>query len=270
VHPRDAIRVADAAVRRALALDSLSPEAHVALAAVAHSRLDWATAERIAQRAVQLDSLNPIAHWQLGFAALNHGDVSLALRAFQRSRALDPMFATAVFYLGLTEVLSGQTAQGVRNAVLGHELAPALPSGQSVLLLTLMTAGENARAAAYAAQFAERTDDPFRLGMVALALRRGGKVTQAAALERRIEEAPDDVRGVWNGRFLARLGTRDDAGALDAMERAGAGDGDLLQANVLISPIFDGIRAQPRFQAALTRFHLDDSPIGRGLATLTR
>ncbi len=270
VHPRDAIPVAERAARRAVALDSLSAEGHTALAAIAHTRLDWSTAEREAKRAIALDSLNPIAHWQLGFRELNYGNVAAGQRSFERVQALDPMFATGLVYLGLSEVLNGQTEQGVRHAVLGHELTPSVLSGQYMLLWTLLAAGDNARAAAYAAQFAERTDDPMRIGLFSMAMRRGGKVALAAGIEQRLESLPDDVRGVWNGRFLSRFGRGEISGALDAMERAGAGDGDLLYASVLVSPLFDALRTEPRFQAALVLFRLDKSPVRTGLPTRTR
>ena len=270
VHPRDVIPVAERAARRAIALDSLSAEGHTALAAIAHARLDWSTAEREAKRAIALDSLNPIAHWQLGFSAVNYGHVAAAQRAFERVQALDPMFATGLVYLGLSEVLNGQTEQGVRHAVLAYELTPSLLSGQGMLLLTLLWAGDSARAADYAAQFAERTDDPMRIGLFAMAMRRGGKVALAAGIERRLEVIPDDVRGVWNSRFLSRFARGDIPGALDAMERAGAGDGDLLYSSVLVSPLFDALRTQPRFQAALASFHLENSPVRTGLTTRTR
>lgn len=270
VHPRDAIPVAERAARRAIALDSLSAEGYTALAAIAHARLDWSTAEREAKRAIALDSLNPIAHWQLGFSAVNYGNVAAAQRAFERVQALDPMVATGLVYLGISEVLNGQTEQGVRHAVRAHELAPSLLSGQGMLLLTLLTSGDNARAADYAAQFAERTDEPMRIGLFAMAMRRGGKVALAAGIEQRLEDMPNEVRGVWNSRFLARFGRGDISGALDAMEQAGAGDGDLLYSNVLVSPLFDALRTQPRFQAALARFHLENSPVRTGLPTRTR
>jgi eukaryotic-like serine/threonine-protein kinase len=269
VHPRDAIPVAERAARRAIALDSLSTEGHTALAAIALARLDWNTSEQEATRAIALDSLNPIAHWQLGFGAVNYGNVTAAQRAFERAQALDPMFATGLVYLGLSEVLNGQTAEGVRHAVRAHQLTPSLLSGQGMLLLTLLAAGDNARAADYAARFAERTDDPMRIGLFALAMRRGGRVALAAGIEQRLEVMPNDVRGVWNSRFLARFGRGDVSGALDAMEHAGAGDGDLLYSNVLVAPLFDALRTQPRFQAALARFQLENSPVRFGLPNRT-
>jgi eukaryotic-like serine/threonine-protein kinase len=270
VHPREAIPPAEIAARRALALDSLSPEAHTALASIAHARLDWGMAEREALRAIALDSLSATARWQSGFRAANFGDIEAAKRAFMRVRDLDPLFATGLVYLGLTEVLTGQREQGVRDAVRAHELTPSLLSGQAMLLLTLLSAGEDRRAAEYAVRFAETTDDPMRLGLLALAMRRGGKEAIAAAVERRVDALPDDVRGVWNSRFHVRFARGDFAGAVDAMERAGAGDGDLIQSNVLVSPLFDPLRTQPRFQAALRRFHLENSPVRTGLPPRTR
>jgi len=270
VHPRDAIPIAESAARRAIALDSLSAEGHTSLAAIAHARLDWSTTEREAKRAIALDSLNPIAQWMLGFKAVNYGDVAAAQQAFERAQALDPMWATGLFYLGISEVLNGQREPGLRDAVRGYELTPSLLSGQAVLLLTLLTVGDNARAAHYAVRFAEGTDNPMRIGTFALAMRRGGKAALAASIEQRLEGLPNDVRGVCSGRFMSRLGRGDIAGALDAMEQASAGDGDLLYSNVLVSPMFDVLRTQPRFQAALARLHLDNSPVGTGLSPRAR
>ena len=67
-------------------------------------------------------------------------------------------------------------------------------------------------------------------------------------------------RGTWGretGLALTLLGLGDTARALDAMERAAAGDGDLLLSSVSLraaSP--SDLWAQPRYVAVMRRFHL--------------
>ena len=60
VPPEDFLQKADAAARRAVALDPNLAEAHVAMAVVAQDcDWDWATAEREYRRAIELDPTTP-------------------------------------------------------------------------------------------------------------------------------------------------------------------------------------------------------------------
>ncbi len=125
-HMRDVIPTARLAGARALALDSLNPDGHIALSAIASELFDWALAEREIRRAIALDSLSSIAHWRLGFNLANQGHMVDALAAFTRARELDPLSPIILVWEGVTLASTGRFDQGVAQAVRAHDLAPTV------------------------------------------------------------------------------------------------------------------------------------------------
>ena len=268
-HVRDVLSPARLAAARALALDSLNPDVHIALSAIRAEVYDWAAAEAEARRAIALDSLNANAHLRLGFALSNEGRATDALMAFTRARELDPLSPIVLAWEGATLASVGKFDEGVANAVRAHELAPSVLPIQTFMLGTFSYAGRDREGADRAAALAGATSDPMYLGAMSLALAKGGRLREAQVIAQRLERVDDDVRGVWLGRLSSRLVLGDTSGALSALEAAAAGDGDLVPSIGLANPWFDVIRTTTRFRAAMRRYHLENSPFvqpgaGRG------
>ncbi|WP_053333874.1 serine/threonine-protein kinase [Gemmatimonas phototrophica] len=260
-HMRDVLPVARVAAARALALDSLNPDVHIALSAIAAEEFDWANAEREAKRAISLDSTNSIAYWRLGFNRSNQGRVADALVAFTRARVLDPLSAIILAWEGATLASAGRFDEGVALAIRAHDLAPTVAPIQTIMLTALAMAGRHAEGAERAAKLAPLVSDPMYLGGMARALAMGGQLGEATRISQRLERMGDDVRGVWYGRLSSRLVTGDTSGALAALEAAAASDGDLVPSVILANPWFDAIRTAPRFKAAMKRYNLENSPL---------
>jgi TolB-like protein len=89
-HLGPALDAAEAAARRALALDSRNASAHVALGSVHRDRAEWKAAEESFLRALALDPDDAEAHHQYGEYLLNVGRIAEAVRALDRAAALDP------------------------------------------------------------------------------------------------------------------------------------------------------------------------------------
>jgi len=260
-HMRDVIPVARVAAARALALDSLNPDVHIALSAIAAEEFDWANAERQAKRANALDSTNSIASWRLGFNRSNQGRVADALVAFTRARELDPLSGIILAWEGATLASAGRFGEGVAVAIRAHDLAPTVMPIQTIMLSTFAMAGRHAEAAERAAELAPLVSDPMYLGGMARSLAAVGKLREASSIAQRLERMGNDVRGVWYGRMSSRLVTGDTSGALTALEAAAAIDGDLVPSVILANPWYDGIRTTPRFTAAMKRYNLENSPL---------
>lgn len=79
------------AAARALALDSMSTDAHTSLAAILTDRADWEAAERAFQRAIALAPSNALAHhwYAVLLATLAHTED--AMREIHRAAELDPL-----------------------------------------------------------------------------------------------------------------------------------------------------------------------------------
>jgi TolB-like protein/DNA-binding winged helix-turn-helix (wHTH) protein/Tfp pilus assembly protein PilF len=92
VPPKDLLKKADDAARRAVELDGNLAEAHVARALVAQDcDWDWATAESEYRRAIELDANYATAHHWYGEYLGLMGRFDESRVEFERARALDPL-----------------------------------------------------------------------------------------------------------------------------------------------------------------------------------
>jgi hypothetical protein len=108
-----------------------------------------------------------------------------------------------------------------------------------------------------------QADAPRRVGLAANTLGRLGQPGDARKVIASLEALPRDVARRDAGLAYAYLGVGDTARALSAMERAAAGDGDLLFALAPTDDTFDGVRASPRFAAIVKRFNFDVALVTR-------
>jgi hypothetical protein len=112
-----------------------------------------------------------------------------------------------------------------------------------------------------ARRFLPGTTNTRRLGFYAAALGLAGARGEAEAVVHRLEAMPQKTWGINGSLAYGYLSLGDTARALSAMERAAAGDGDLLLSQVVSSSLFDPVRSSPRFIAVLKRFNLDPARI---------
>jgi TolB-like protein len=100
VAPKEAYPKAEAAARKAVALDSTSSDAHAALASVlAWWYFDFASARQESQRAVDLKPSSKLALWTHGYMlGLPKADRDSSARAFARAAQLDPHDAVMAAY----------------------------------------------------------------------------------------------------------------------------------------------------------------------------
>ena len=100
-----AMSIAEPSVRRALALDSLLPEAHLALATVLfftpHAAL------RAANRAIELDPGSAAAHTRRGSILMTLGKVAESEQDFRRAVELDPLVTAYSMRLGWWYLAAG-------------------------------------------------------------------------------------------------------------------------------------------------------------------
>ncbi len=193
---------AEAAVRRALELDSGLAQAHTSLGllqlayhhgpasvqeleravalqpsyAEAHNWLSYARlllgrpsqALDSARRAVEEDPLSPEAVSNLALSYLATGDVERALVEARRVRSLDPAWTTGSFYEGLAQYRLGR--YGETRSVLRNLSVPWTGSGpQATLALARVAAGDSSGARTLLTEIS-RAGDPFAAGLVHAAL----------------------------------------------------------------------------------------------------
>ena len=252
---------ARAAAERAVALDDKLAEGHLALGHVHVEAYEWAEAEAELRRALSLNPNSGEIAYRLGFMLLNAGRAREAVSAFELAKAADPLYPISSIYLAQSLALTGRTAEALAEARRALDLDPTNEAVAHVYANTLTAARLDDSAAVFARQAIPLTTNPRRLGAYGYVLGVVGAREEARAILRRIEALPPKSWGRNSALMSLYLGLGDTTRALDALDRAAAGDGDLILAPAINSPMFDAVRGSARFAAAMRRFNLDVSRV---------
>ena len=251
---------ARAAAERALGLADSLADSHVAMGYVLAESFDWPGAEAQYRRAIALDPASAEPLYRLGNLLVVTGRADEALPVLESLRDRDPLYAVASSFLAWCYAAAGREADALAEGRRALALEPnGLPS-LGILAGIYNWAGQRDSAAALARRTLALTRTPSRMGGAAMNLANAGDVAAAEAVTRQIEATPPRIFGREAGLVLAYLGLGDTARALDAMERAAAGDGDLLYTSIASLSLAGGmqtLRDNARFLAVLERYHLD-------------
>jgi len=249
---------ARAAAERSLALNDNLAESHVAMGFVYAESFDWPRAEAEYQKGIALDPGNAESLYRLGNLLLVTGRTDEAITVLEAAKERDPLYSVAASYLAKSYSTVGRTDEGVAEGRRALELEPRGMPQLGILSLIYSMADQRDSAVALSRRLLEISASPSRVGAAAQVLAENGQTAEAMALVRRLEAMPP---GTWqreSGLALAYLGLGDSARALDAIERAASGDGDLFYANVIRLPeSVKGLSTNPRFLAGMRRYNLD-------------
>ena len=217
---------ADAAFRRAIAVNPSSAEAHHGYGRylLAMGRFDDSRAEL--RRAQELDPVSLLIGTDVGAPDLFQGRLDAALRQFRAVTALDASFAPARIYAGLALVLLGRPTEAVPVFQKASELAGMPPEGILVRAYAAAVGGD--RPGAY------RILEEFK----ALSNRRGVSPFHAAILYTALDDRDEALR--WLERGYA--------------ERSP----DLVY--LAVHPMVDKLGSDPRFADLLRRMNLSRIP----------
>jgi len=259
----DAYPAAKEAVAKAVALDDSLDHEHTALAWIAMSDWDWATAETEYKRALQLNPNSVNAHVGYFYLFLILGKLEDAAREERAAIASDPLSIHTLSVSLSNAYHQRQYDDGIVKARTAIELYPQV-SVFHVLLSNFYSAQGKDRLSAEEILLSEETGgaSPERLAALRAALDSAGPM---GLRRKRIE---------LNKKPVARQSMN----AYDiAIDCAAVGDGDqaivwlekALRAHdskislIGVEPIFDGIRSDPRFVALLRQMGLDQPHTSR-------
>ncbi|HEU4723199.1 MAG TPA: protein kinase [Gemmatimonadaceae bacterium] len=248
---------ARAAAERAVALDPDLAEAHAALGHVHAESFEWSRADDELRRAASLGPNNAEIAFRQGFTLITSGRVRESIAAFERAQTVDPFYGMAAVYGGWAKALVGRREEAVADVRRALELEPENEAVNSIFSEVLQIAGHGDEAVAYARRKLRPSLTVRRQGQYGLVLGIGGARAEANALVRRVEAMPVGHPGRVTALYRLYLGLGDTTRALDALDRAAAGDGDLLLSLIVASQHIDQVRQSPRFAAAARRFNLD-------------
>jgi len=248
------------AARKAIALDPSLGEAHASLAR-AYSYDDFRdSAEREYRVALKLDPGYATAEQWLSSLLCGEGRLAECLVHSQRAAELDPMNTAFTHYYANSLMLMGrypEAENALRRAIRLDSAVVVAPSVRQ-LMLDLGHYDEVVR-------LGEKYKAPW--GEVIYALAKLGRRGQADSVLREAQTrngSPDArYRGSLADEVIGYIGVGDTARALDALDRE---KGKRMQqpARSLSDPLFDPIRASPRFAAYVRRLGLDPKILATG------
>jgi tetratricopeptide (TPR) repeat protein len=245
----EAMAEAEAAARRALALDSTSASARVALGSVLRERRQWADAERELVAALSLAPESSEAHGEYSQYLAYVRRFDEAMFHADRALQLDPLSMQKLGVAGVYALVAGKEELGLERLwrVRGWRIAPA------ILTQHLVATGrfeEAARAAAIEPDLQDRL-----LTLVEAARSPAGSPEWEAGLALLSDELPMDLGGgLAQPAWLIYLGEPDRA--LDLLEDMFTGP--VMGLETLWEPMYDPVREHPRFQAIVEGLELPE------------
>jgi TolB-like protein/Tfp pilus assembly protein PilF len=249
---------ARAAVKEALATDDRLAEAHASFASILSWEGDAAGAEREYRRAIELDPGYTQAHqWYASF--LRHRNrLGEALREAEVALELDPLSMAVMLTIGsIYRALRHHDLaieQYQRVLEMDPTYAPALYWLSGAYALT----GQDDRAVATAEQaIAYGGEGSLYLGGLAFAQGLAGQAAEAERTLGRMERLAETEYISALDLVVANVGLRETDRALECLARA-CDEGDPSVRELLVDPMFDLLRPEPRFQSMLRRVRLVD------------
>jgi TolB-like protein/DNA-binding winged helix-turn-helix (wHTH) protein len=259
VHPSSSLTKAQSAAESALQLDSNLSQAHTALAAVKTDRdWDWSGAEREYRRALELNPGDPTAHHWYALHLSRLGRWQEAETEIQRALALDPL--SLIINTDAAEIAYWSRRPGLAmsrvDAVL--TLNPGFAQAHLVKGKVLEQLHRYREAEAEFVEAGRLFGEPGNmLSIRAHALALAGENDKSLKIVRDLQSASHQryVSGVHIAQVYCALHRPDDA--LKWLDRAYQQHDTGI--NMLkVEPMFDGCRADSRFQHLIAELHLGD------------
>jgi TolB-like protein/DNA-binding winged helix-turn-helix (wHTH) protein/Tfp pilus assembly protein PilF len=250
-----------AAAEKALALDELLADGHTSRARIAlNYELDWARAEKGYRRALELNPGYANAHHWYGYYLMLTGRLKEAEAEMRRALELDPLSPIINANIGMCFYVGRQYDAAMahwrkalemhRNYQLLHEYITAAYVGKKMY-----------REAVAELQKSSASAGPSQTAILAHIYGRMGRVEEARTLLSSVLSRTDPP-SYYIALAYVGLGDNDNAFRwLDKTLEERAGPFNELNAD----PMFDPLRADPRFPTLLRRMGLPDSRRGEGM-----
>ncbi len=246
--PEAVVAEATRTAQRALRLDPTLAQPHIALGLVHQYEYDWDAAAREFKSAVALDGRDVEARVQYGRHLVFRDRVPEALGQLLAARREDPASAVVLSWVSYAYYIGGQLDSALAENTHAYQADTTNITTLSFGSLIRLKAGR----AREARNFVDRgqATNPSALYVLAAT----GDTAAATDRLRRLE-----AMRWWRletTRAYARLGARDTAGALAALERATDKNEQWAMWQSTRDPVFDLVRESPRFQLLMKRVGL--------------
>jgi serine/threonine-protein kinase len=251
--PKDSMPQAKAAALKALELDDSLAEPHAALGLYL-SGYAWnqPAAEKELRRAIELKPNYATSYHWLAIVLVFEKRFDDGIATAQRAEELDPLSAIISADTGFGRIMARRYDDAIAHLQRTLQLDPNFYYAHYLLGWAYLEKGMYQEAIAECRKSLELVKEPYAKAILIAALAKGGD--RAEAIKLRDELKSESARGYVPSYFLAvasiALGEKDEAFA--ALEKDFA-DRSSSFSWVPIDPLFDDLRADPRFIALLQR-----------------
>ena len=257
--PPNSSALAIASANRALGLDPQLADAYLAMGLAGVHEWRFAEAEAAYRKALQADPRHPTAHQWYGELLYHTGRTDSSIAHIRRSGELDPLAPIHPAALSYSLYANGQYNDALRELRKGIELAPTLGLLHAMLGKVYVITGEYSLAVRSIEEAARLEPElAVHQGYLAHALARSGNEARARAIVGRLTSPRPGDNVPRAALAIAYLGLAEQENALSALEQAVA-ERDIslvTTASLIPDPIFNPLRANPRFTALLERMNL--------------
>jgi TolB-like protein/Tfp pilus assembly protein PilF len=255
IRPADILPLALARARKALELNSALAEPHATLGLIAMNGYDWAGAEREFKRAIELRSGYATAHHWYALLLVGLGRFPEAQAEAERALALDPASPIVNNMLGVVFYISRDYARAVDAFQRTLQLDPTFGPAHVFLACAYVGVGRKREALEQVAQVKDEGDNED-VALRAWVLWIAGENEPAAKLARQVidRSSRNPVRAGILAALYWMLGDRDRA--FSFLDQAYA-DRDWTMRELKVNPMFDPMRADPRFQKLVAKLKFD-------------
>ena len=251
------------AANRAVALDATLPAALTSRGSLLNAAWRWEDAEADYRRALALDPDYVIAHQWLGENLLVRGRVPEAVAALTRAAELDSLSPIIAGSFAGALAVAGDRDAAERQGRRAVTLDPGLAAARFFLAAVHLYGGNAADGVAVLEPaFAGGAGPVVGLGLLGYGYAVAGRVAEARALLAGIDGGRSGTGGASAiARIYLGLGNADSA--LTWLDRAAEQRDPFFASESMASPIFDLVRADPRFAAVVRRVGLDLARLAR-------
>jgi tetratricopeptide (TPR) repeat protein len=256
--PMEGFSKAKDAARRALEIDYLLGEAHVAHGdALYRYDWDWPGAEKAFNRALELNPSDFRAHQWFGYFLISMGRVEEAIAEVMRGQAIEPLSPIATVAVGWVHFLARQYDRSIEECRKALELDPSFIWAHWCLGRALEQKGMHDQAIAEFQQARQAADIPPVLGALGHAYGVSGRKADALQVIRLLKD-----RGIQDYFFpyeiaAIHMGLNDKDQAIDWLRKAFEHHHPWL-CYFAAEPMWDPLRSDPRFQDLLRRMNFPD------------
>lgn len=241
---------------KALQLDEMNAEAHTALGLIREIYdWDWAGAEEEFKRAIELNANSKDAHYEYALFLCRMGKADEGLIEIKRARELDPLSETVNAVAVWVYCFNRQHDQAIEQGQKALKLNP-----KSAIILEKLAEAYLRQGFYKEALAVYETDlvdlNRFQLGFLGCAYALSGMRDKALKILGELQA--QQQRGDYSKEIIALIyiGLGEKNEALTLLENA-CNEHSIFLIHFMLDPLFDPLRAEPRFQALLKKMRLE-------------